>query len=103
MPVMSRLQRIESFLDKGIVLLHLDVIDESQGHNVPDGAESHFKVIAVSGEFEGLSRINRHRRVNSLLQSEFDSGMHALAIHAYTESEWKVRFGEAPLSPPCAH
>ena len=94
---MSRLQRIESFLDQGIVLLHLDVIDESHGHNVPDGSESHFKVVAVSGEFEGLSRIN------SLLQSEFDSGMHALAIHAFTESEWKVRFGEAPLSPPCAH
>ena len=99
---MSRLQRIESFLDRGIVLLHLNVIDESQGHNVPDGSESHFKVIAVSDDFEGLSRINRHRRINSLLQSEFDRGMHALAIHAYTESEWKDRFGEAPLSPPCA-
>ena len=100
---MSRLQRIESFLDQGIVLLHLDIIDESRGHNVPDGSESHFKVVAVSGEFEGLSRINRHRRINSLLQSEFDSGMHALAIPAFTESEWKVRFGAAPLSPPCAH
>ena len=86
---MTRLQRIESSLDQGIVLLHLDVFDESDGHNVPDGSESHFKVVAVSVEFEGMSRINRHRQINNLLQSEFDSGMHALAIHAYTESEWK--------------
>jgi len=100
---MTRLQRIESSLDQGIVLLHLDVFDESHGHNVPDGSESHFKVVAVSGEFEGMSRINRHRQINDLLQSEFDSGMHALAIHAYTASEWKERFGEAPMSPPCAH
>ena len=100
---MTRLQRIESSLDQGIVLLHLEVFDESHGHNVPDGSESHFKVVAVSGEFEGMSRINRHRQINNLLQSEFDSGMHALAIHAYTESEWKERFGEAPMSPPCAN
>jgi hypothetical protein len=28
--------------------------------------------------------------------------MHALAIHPYTESEWRKRFGNAPMSPACA-
>ncbi len=100
---MSRIQRIESSLDQGLVLLHLDVEDESHGHNVPQGAESHFKVIAVSDQFEGVSRVNRHRQINTLLQHEFDEGMHALALHTYTVAEWKARFGEAPMSPPCAH
>ena len=96
-----RAQRIESALDAGLELLHLEVVDESGNHSVPDGAESHFKVVAVSADFEALSRINRHRRLNELLQQEFDSGMHALAIHAYTAEEWQSRFGEAPMSPPC--
>lgn len=100
---MSRLQRIELSLDEGLVLLHLDVADESHGHNVPPGSESHFKVVAVSDQFDGMSRLDRHRRINGLLKEEFEAGMHALALHTYTVSEWRARFGEAPMSPPCAH
>ncbi len=99
---MSRAERIEDSLVQSLELQHLEVLDESGNHSVPDGAESHFKVVAVSSEFEGMSRINRHRAVNEALEAEFQCGMHALAIHAYTEAEWQKRFGEAPLSPPCA-
>lgn len=98
----NRAQRIEQMLDAGLELMHLEVLDESGNHSVPDGAESHFKVVAVSPAFSEATRINRHRLINQLLQSEFDGGMHALAIHAYTEQEWQARFGEAPMSPPCA-
>ena len=89
-------------MDAGLSLLHLEVVDESANHSVPVGAESHFKVVAVSDEFDSQPRIQRHRLINALLESEFDAGMHALAIHAYTEPEWRARFGEAPMSPPCA-
>ncbi len=99
---MSRADRISLSLEENLDLLHLDVVDESGNHSVPSGAESHFKVVAVSEEFQDVSRIERHRRINGLLQGEFDSGMHALAVHAYTEPEWQARFGDAPMSPPCA-
>ena len=98
----SRADRIETCLSENLELRHLEVLDESSGHNVPAGAESHFKVVAVAEEFEGTTRIARHRMVNGLLQSEFDGGMHALALHTYTGEEWRARFGEAPMSPPCA-
>ncbi len=98
---MSRAERIENTLADHFSLEHLEVIDESQNHNVPQGAQSHFKVVLVAGSFAGQSRINRHREINSALQGEFDGGMHALAIHAYTLDEWRSRFGQAPLSPPC--
>ena len=98
---MSRLARIETELTKRFALDHLEVIDESSGHNVPVGSESHFKVVLVSDEFGELKRIDRHRAVNAVLASEFDGGMHALAVHTYTQDEWRKRFGEAPLSPPC--
>lgn len=31
----------------------LEVINESNNHNVPPGSESHFKVIVVSNAFQG--------------------------------------------------
>jgi BolA protein len=39
--------------------------------------------------------------VNQALAAELDGPVHALAIHTYTPQEWRRRFGEAPLSPPC--
>ena len=99
---MNRSQRIEHRLSEGLILDHLEVVDESGNHSVPHGAESHFKVVAVSSSFAEQSRIARHRAINALLSEEFDAGMHALAVHAYSPEEWRNRFGEAPMSPPCA-
>ena len=99
---MNRAARIEDQLVQSIELEHLEVVDESHNHSVPDGAQSHFKVVAVANSFAQTTRISRHRQINNLLQAEFDSGMHALAIHAYSPAEWEQRFGSAPMSPPCA-
>ena len=99
---MNRRERIEETLVQRFGLQHLDVTDESHGHSVPDGAESHLKVVAVSEEFAGKRLIQRHRMINELLESEFAGGMHALAIHVYTADEWQTRFNQAPMSPPCA-
>ena len=99
---MNRKQRIEEELAVAMDLIHLEVLDESHGHNVPPGAESHFKVVAVSESFCGLSRIEKHRRVNGVLSKEFERGLHALSIHAYSPEDWTKRQAEVPLSPPCA-
>ena len=99
---MNRRERIEDTLAQHLSLLHLEVQDESHGHNVPDGAESHFKVVAVSEAFADKRLIQRHRMINELVANEFDQGMHALAIHVYTQAEWQERFNQAPMSPPCA-
>ncbi len=93
--------RIESKLTNGFELLHLEVLNESSGHNVPPGSESHFKVVLVSPEFEDVRLLARHRRVNEVLADELAGSVHALAIHTYTNAEWQERFGETPMSPPC--
>ena len=98
----ERQTRIESTLAETFELLHLEVVNESGGHNVPDGSETHFKTVLVADAFEGMRPLARHRQVNKALQAEFDSGLHALAIHVYTPDEWRARHGEAPMSPPCA-
>ncbi|MBK5939365.1 BolA family protein [Halochromatium roseum] len=99
---MSRKVRIQESLTTALKPMHLEVSDESHMHNVPDGAESHFKVLAISEVFAGEKLIDRHRRVNGLVRDEFASGLHALAIHAWTPQEWFDKGGgEAPASPEC--
>ena len=81
--------------------LHLEVINESSNHNVPEGSESHFKVVVVSPAFLGKNLLARHRLINATLADELNGIIHALAIHTYTEEEWNETSGGAPMSPPC--
>jgi len=94
-------RRIEATLAERFDLDHLEVVNESGGHNVPPGSETHFKVVLVSDDFDGERLIARHRRVNEALAAELAGGVHALAMHTYTPAEWRRRFGAAPMSPPC--
>ena len=98
---MSVQSRIEDKLEGAMDLEHMEVINESDRHNVPRGSESHFKLVLVSDEFTDHSLLDRHRRINRLLAEELATGLHALSIHAYTTAEWKERSGTAPVSPPC--
>ena len=98
---MSRKLRIHDALSIELKPETLIVEDESHRHSVATGAESHFKVIAVSTQFENLSPIARHRLINALLTFEFTAGLHALSMHLYTPSEWLKKMGNVPNSPPC--
>lgn len=92
---------IEKKLAETFSPLHLEVINESDNHNVPEGSESHFKVIVVSPEFAEKNLLARHRMINAVLADELKNSIHALAIHTYTEDEWKEESNGAPMSPPC--
>lgn len=81
--------------------LHLELINESHMHNVPEGSESHFKVVVVSGQFYNRNLVARHRMVNGLLKSQIDGPVHALSIHAMTPDEWFEKRGDYPDSPAC--
>ncbi len=70
-------------------------------HNVPSDSESHFKVIAISQDFETLSLIKRHQLLNELLKDEFSLGLHALSLKTYTQAEWRRRQEAAPATPRC--
>lgn len=92
---------IETKLAERFDPVHLEVINESGAHNVPPGSETHFKVVLVADAFAGARLLARHRLVNEALREELDGPVHALAIHTYTAEEWRRRFGEVPMSPPC--
>lgn len=97
-PVQSLLERK---LAEHFDLQHLQVENESGNHNVPAGSESHFKLVLVGEAFADMSRVARHRAVHELLAEELAGPIHALAIHVFSPEQWRERFGDAPLSPPC--
>lgn len=74
---------------------HLEVLDESHMHS--RGSETHYKLVLVSPQFEGLSAVRRHQKVYACL-GELMQEIHALALHTYTPQEWQ---GQAPASPTC--
>ena len=79
---------------------HLDVQNESAGHNVAPGSETHFKVIVVSNLFEAMPLLSRHRAVNDALADELRGGVHALSIVAKTPEQWS-KSSSIAASPPC--
>lgn len=81
--------------------VHLDVINESDRHNVPPGSESHFKVTVVSTAFENKMLVARHRLLNQLLAEELAGSVHALSLHTLTPQEWSDKGGDIRKSPPC--
>ncbi|OWR41723.1 putative BolA protein [Danaus plexippus plexippus] len=80
---------------------HLEVLNESYMHNVPKGAETHFKVVVVSEQFEGLALLKRHRLVNDILKEELQNGVHALSIVAKTPQQWDSSDKVVESSPNC--
>ena len=92
---------IEEKLNASLTPAYLEVLNESNNHNVPPGSESHFKVTVVSNEFSGKMLIARHRTINKLLAEELAGTVHALSIHSFTPSEWSDKYEQSRQSPPC--
>lgn len=116
--------RIRSKLFEAFTPQHLEVWNESYMHNVPKGAETHFKVgyqwvlvvqrsdrdthnalcdlqvIVVADAFEGKPLIQRHRLVNTVLEQELAEGVHALSIQSKTPEQW-AKNNTVQASPNC--
>ena len=69
----------------------LRVVDESHQHEGHaghrPGGETHFRVYIVAEAFQGKSRVERHRMINTALAQELAGRVHALAIHANAPGE----------------
>ena len=97
---------ITSQLKSHFSVNQLLVENESHMHRSFQGAggksaNSHFKVVLVSNDFEGGPLIKRHRRVYQVLEEQMQAGIHALALHTLTPSEWHAQASDAsPLNSP---
>ena len=88
---MTIAETIRTKLEAAFAPEKLDVRDESEQHRGHaghrEGGETHFRVAIVSAAFEGLSRIDRHRKVHAVLDAELKDRVHALALTLLTPDE----------------
>lgn len=101
---MATKQEIEARLAGAFPSSRLDVVDESDLHRGHagwrEGGGTHFRVGVVSGQFEGLSRIERHRLVHQALADELAESVHALSLDLRTPEEVNR---QAPASTAQGH
>lgn len=90
---------IEETIRGAFAPLHCELVNESYMHSVPPGSESHFKLVLVSDQFDGVRPVARHQKVYGAL-GELMQQIHALALHTYTPDEWEQQHA-APASPNC--
>ena len=95
-------ESIKSKIQEKFNPIFLDVVNESDKHRGPEGAESHFKVLVVSEKFKNQSRIDRQRSMNELLKKELLGPIHALTQRLLTPEEWEQAHSEFQ-SPDCSH
>ena len=81
---MNRTKRIKIILEKYFNETNISVINNSSlhtGHNNFDGkGETHILIQFNKSSELNLSRLEIHRKINSLLKEEFESGLHSLEI-----------------------
>ena len=92
--------QIESELTTLLNPTVLQVVNESNQHNVPPNSETHFKVVIVSEDFSTMRKVARHQQIYAALAAQLVGPVHALALHAYTPDEWQQQLS-APESPDC--
>jgi BolA protein len=92
--------QIQTFLNEGLNLAHLELENESHMHG-GNRLDTHFKLVVVSDDFEGKRLIQRHQAIFGLLSDLMQNPIHALSMHLYTQAEWAEKSGTVPASPKC--
>ena len=86
----ERIALFDADLRSAFRVKHVIIEDESHLHAGHAGAASgggHFKLTIIAPEFEGLSKVARHRAIYAALNKHFPTEIHALTILAFTPSE----------------
>ncbi|MBH10356.1 MAG: BolA family transcriptional regulator [Candidatus Marinimicrobia bacterium] len=87
---MSIEHEIKTRLENNLDLLHFELKDftgRHLNHELHEGG-FHLEAIIVSNSFEGLTLINRHKKVYEAMGELMKHEIHALSMKTHTKSEW---------------
>lgn len=78
--------RLEIYNDSHLHKHHKAMADSTS-------AETHFRLVITSSQFQGLTQIKRHRMINELLKEDLarEGGIHALQLRTMTPEEDEKR------------
>jgi acid stress-induced BolA-like protein IbaG/YrbA len=80
---MVRPEDIKRYIEQGLPCERVEVAGD--GH--------HFEALIVSGEFTGMSRVQRHQLVYKSLGDRMREEIHALSMRTLTPAEWQESRG----------
>lgn len=91
-------QSISALLEQTFQPKHMELTNESHMHSVPPNSETHFKLVLVAEQFDGLSKVKRQQSVYATLAEYMNNPVHALAMHTYSPNEWSdtVKVADSP-------
>ena len=93
-------QAVLKLIEEAFSPQYLELINESHMHSVPPNSETHFKLVLVCSEFEGLNKVRRHQAVYGAVSEYMSNPIHALALHTYSPDEWTEN-STVVASPNC--
>lgn len=86
-------EKIKLTVEKNLECVYFELINESNkhhGHIGDDGSgQTHFKLVVVSPQFEGMGRVMRHRLVNNMLAPLYRQGLHSVSLDLLSPSQHK--------------
>ncbi len=81
---MNRTKRIKNILENNLLDYVVNIIDNSslhKGHNNFNGdGETHILIELKKRKKIDINRLEIHKKINSLLKNEFNTGLHSLQI-----------------------
>ena len=80
---MNRTKRIKSILKKNLFDFGINVIDNShshKGHNNFSGNDATHIIVELNNSSSKVNRLEIHKKIYSLLNEEFEIGLHSLQI-----------------------
>lgn len=82
-------------VQKALSVQFLEIENESSSHHRDPEGETHFRMVVVSDDFAGKSRLDRQRMIMNLLEPERQLGLHALTLRTWTVEEWESEKSKA--------
>ena len=89
----QRADIIRQTLETALESIHVRVEDDSAlhaGHLGAQGGGGHYRVLIVSPQFEGLSRVASQRLVYQALGELMNTDIHALEMRTFTPEQWRL-------------
>ncbi|AHX11670.1 bolA-like family protein [Neorickettsia helminthoeca str. Oregon] len=82
---------IENAIRSALNVVYCDVKNTSEEHFGHTGysKNSHFEVVVVSSDFDGLTRVVRHKMLFKILEKYLNNGVHAISMKLWTVDEYK--------------
>ena len=86
------MNKIEELIKSKMNIINISIADfttSHENHKNYDGG-GHFQAVIISDDFEGLSLLDRHKKIYVILGDLMKNEIHAFSMKTYTSNEFKA-------------